>query len=100
MNSSFSKHYRVNLRRCRGCRRRFCNEGENAVLPDSNRNGNDLSNNTLIVSNIDTKPSIISKDFNKGIIVYDSSSSIIDKIFTFKIHKSGKYIDLTKNFFN
>jgi len=98
MNSSFLIHYRVNLGCWRGCRRWFCNERKNTILPDSNRNGNNLSNNTPVVSVLYTKQLIISKDFNKGIIAYDSSVSIIDKIFAFQIHKSGKYIDLTKNF--
>jgi hypothetical protein len=98
MNGSFSRHYRGNLGCWRGYRRLFCNVGESTILPDSNRNGNELSNNSPNVNVSNTKQPIVSKDFNKGIIVYDSSVSIIDKIFTFKIHKCGKYIDLTKNF--
>ena len=46
----------------------------------------------------DAKILITSRDLNKEIIVYSSTSDIINKSSTFKIDKCGKYINLTKTF--
>jgi len=44
----------------------------------------------------DAKSLITGGDLNKEIMVYSSTSDIIDKLSTFKIDKCGKYINLTK----
>jgi hypothetical protein len=97
INGNFSRLKLDNNGGWRVYRRFFCNQRENVVLLDSNKTGNGLDNISPEVNEL-TKQSIVYKDFNKGIIIYDSTKSIIDKIFTFKIHKCGKFIDLTKNF--
>lgn len=76
----------------------FCNERENAVIPDFIENGIDLSNNMPGVNVKNTKQSIGPKDFDKGLNFYDSMVSTMERISTYKIHKSGKFIELTKKF--
>ena len=99
MNSNFSRYFKLYAFKCqRGCRRLFCDERKNAVLFYSNRNDNIFSNNIPRIHDLYTKQSIVSKDFNKRIIVYDSCSNIIDKLFAFKIDECGKHINLTKTF--
>lgn len=98
MNGSFSRHYKIKLECRRGSGRLFCNESKNAIIPDSNRNGIDLSNNKPLVYEENTKQSIGLKDFDKGMNFDDSLVSTMERIFTFKIHESGKFIELTKNF--
>ena len=98
MNGSFSRYYKIKLGCRRGSGRLFCNESKNAIIPDSNRNGIDLSNNKPLVCEENTKQSIGLKDFYKGMNFDDSLVSTMERIFTFKIHESGKFIELTKNF--
>lgn len=95
---NFSKINRKNLLGWRGYRRLFCIGRANTVLLNFKRNDKDLSKNIPEVRVRKTKPLIIPKDFNKRICIYGYFVSIIDKISTFKIHLSGKYISLTKNF--
>lgn len=98
LNSSFSRHYKSKFGCWRGYRRMFCNERENAVIPDFIENGIDLSNNMPGVNVKNTKQSIGPKDFDKGLNFYDSMVSTMERISTYKIHKSGKFIELTKKF--
>ncbi len=95
---NFSRINRNILWGRRGYRKFFCHGREVTIVSGSQINDNNLSNKIPDIRVSKTKFLIISKDFNKGIVVYNSFLSIIDKIFTFKIHKCGKYIDLTKNF--
>lgn len=98
MSGNFSRHNSYKLWCWRGCRRQFCSERKNTVLSDLEKTGIDLSNNISVANKINTKLLIASKDLDKRILIYNSYVSIIDKIFAFKMHKCGKFIDLTKTF--
>ena len=97
----YPRTFNTNVLKCRRTSvRYFCSEVESIKsTPDLKETG--VTVTTKSINNCvkdSTKKLITSRDLNKEIVVYSSSSDIISKLSTFKIDKCGKYIDLTKEF--
>lgn len=93
LNSNILKCRRISVRN-------FCSEvKQNKTTLDSRKTG--VITETKLVFNDaeeDTKNSITGRDLNKEIMIYSSTSSIINKLSAFKIDRCGKHINLTKEF--